>query len=407
MVVATPATSSVRNSARHAPGPTLTGGARVDVCIVGAGLAGMIAAYLLARDRHSVMVIDEGPIGGVHAAFEAAHLASVVEKAYADLERAHGEQGARVAAQSHAAAIDAIESIIRRERIACEFERLDGYFFPAERARDTPEDELAAARRAGVEGVELLRAAPVDGMRWGRCLRYPGQAQFHPLKFLAGLARAITREGGRIHCGVRVKSIIPGRPATIVTSAGHRIEAAAIVTPNAPRADGGVALEAPRIAHVIGLRVARGSIPRAVYWEASEPGRFVRLRSHGIGAGEVLLVGGEDPPGDDDHTAHRYKVLEDWARRRFPRAGEVVQRFTGHAMTTPDVFAFVSHGQADSQSLYVATGDWGTAMTRGAIAGMLIKEFVEGADTPCADLYLPAASYVRQRIEVPTARARP
>ena len=396
MIVASRTASTPRAAARDSLVPTLTGGARVDVCIVGAGLAGMIAAYLLARDRRSVMVIDEGPIGGVHAAFEAAHLASVVEKPYAELERAHGAQGARVAAQSHAAAIDALESIVRRERIACEFERLDGYFFPAESSRAAAEEELAAARRAGVVGVELLRAAPIEGARWGQCLRYPGQAQFHPLKFLAGLAGSIMREGGRIHCGVRVRSIVPGRPATIVTSAGHRIEAGAIVTPNAPRTDGGVNAPVPRIAHVIGLRVARGSVPRAVYWEASDPARCVRLRSHGIGAGEVLLVGGEDPPGDDDHTAYRYSALEDWARRRFPRAGEVVQRFTGHAMATPDVFAFASQDESDSQSLYVATGDWGTAMTRGAIAGMLIKEFVEGAATPCADLYLPAASYVRQ-----------
>ena len=405
MVVATRSTSSSQGFSREALGPTLTGGARVDVCIVGAGLAGMIAAYLLARDRRSVMVVDDGPIGGVHAAFEAAQLASVVEKPYAELERAHGAAGARVAAQSHAAAIDAIESIIRRERIACEFERLDGYFFPGETTRGAIDEEYAAARRAGVEGVELLRAAPIEGVRWGACLRYPGQAQFHPLKFLAGLARAITREGGRIHCGVRVKSIVPGRPATIVTSMGHRIEAAAIVTPHAPRPEGGIAMQAPRIAHVIGVRVARGSVPRAVYWEASDAARCVRLRSHGVGAGEVLLVGGEDPPGDEDHTAYRYKELEDWTRRRFPRAGEVVQRFTGHAMATPDVFAFVSQDESDSQSLYVATGEWGTAMTRGAIAGMLIKEFVEGAATPCADLYLPAASYVRQRVDTAPLRA--
>jgi len=397
MIVATRSLSSPRNLGRDAPGPTLLGGARVDVCIVGAGLAGMIAAYLLARDRHGVMVIDEGPIGGVHAAFEASHLASLAEKPYGELERAHGAHGARVAAQSHAAAIDAIEAIVRRERIACDFERLDGYFFPGENATlAAAEEEFAAARRAHVDGVELLRAAPIDGVRWGPCLRYPGQAQFHPHKFLAGLARAITRDGGRIHCGVRVKSIVPGRPAAIVTSAGHRIEADAIVTPNTPRADGALAaVAAPRIAHVIGLRVARGSVPRAVYWESSASPHCVRLRSHGTGAGEVLLVGGADRQGGG---AERHRELEDWARRRFPRAGEIVQRFTGHAMETPDVFAFASQDESDSESLYVASGDWGTAMTRGAIAGMLIKEFVEGAGTSCADLYLPTASYVREPV---------
>jgi glycine/D-amino acid oxidase-like deaminating enzyme len=122
----------------------------------------------------------------------------------------------------------------------------------------------------------------------------------------------------------------------------------------------------------------------------------VRLRSHGSGAGEVLLVGGEDPAGDDDHTAFRYLELEQWARQRFPQAGEVVQRFTGQALPTLDVFAFASHGECDSESVYIATREWGTPMTRGAIAGLVVKDFVNGADMPWAELYMPAASYTRQ-----------
>ena len=250
---------------------------------------------------------------------------------------------------------------------------------------------LEAARRAGVE-AELLDAAPIDGARWGPCVRYPGQAHFHPTRFLAGLARAIARDGGRIHCGVRCKAIESGRPLTVVTSAGHRIEASTLVTTQ-PVANGGTVAgrPAPRMAHVVGLRVPRGSVPRALYWEAADPARWVRLRSQGTGAGEVLLVGGEDPVGDDDHTAYRYLGLEEWARSRFPFAGEVVQRFTGQLIQTPDVFALSTRGECDSESVYVPTGDWGTAMTRGTIAGMVIRDFADGADMPWADLYMPQA----------------
>ena len=372
--------------------PPLTGGARVDVCIVGAGLAGMIAAYLLARERRSVLVIDEGPIGGVQGGFEAAHLATVIEKPYAAIEARAGAGAARLAAQRYAAAIDALEAIALREHIGCEFERLDGYLVAgAQDAPDAIERELEAARRAGVE-AELLDAAPIDGARWGPCVRYPGQAHFHPTRFLAGLARAIARDGGRIHCGVRCKAIESGRPLTVVTSAGHRIEASTLVTTQ-PVANGGTVAgrPAPRMAHVVGLRVPRGSVPRALYWEAADPARWVRLRSQGTGAGEVLLVGGEDPVGDDDHTAYRYLGLEEWARSRFPFAGEVVQRFTGQLIQTPDVFALSTRGECDSESVYVPTGDWGTAMTRGTIAGMVIRDFADGADMPWADLYMPQA----------------
>jgi glycine/D-amino acid oxidase-like deaminating enzyme len=394
MIVASRA-PSLRKPSSESALPALAGGARVDVCIVGAGLAGMIAAYLLARERRSVMVLDEGPVGGLQGGFEAAHLASVIEKPYAAIEARQGTAGARVAAQSYAAAIDALEAIALREHVACEFERLDGYLIAS--PADPPgfiERELEAARRAGVAGVEILASAPVDGAAWGRCVRYPGQAHFHPTRFLNGLARAIQRDGGRIHCGVRVRAIEPGKPVAVVTSAGHRIEADIVVTSHAVRAGGRVqSPTAPRMAHMVGLRVPRGSVPCALYWESSNPARWVRLRSHGTGAGEVLLVGAEDPPGDDDHTAYRYLALEEWARGRFPQAGEVMQRFTGQIVQTPDLFALSSRAERDSQSVYVAMGDWGTAMTRGTIAGLVIRDFVDGAEMPWADLYVPEACY--------------
>jgi len=392
MIVAS-RTAPSRFRAHDLLAPPLTGGARVDVCILGAGLAGMVAAYLLAREHRSVMVIDEGPIGGVQGGFEAAHLASVMERPYAWMEARHGAAGARVAAQSYAAAIDALEAIALREHIACEFERLDGYLVAS--AGDPPgalRRELAAARRAGVSGAEILESAPVAGGSWGPCVRYPGQAHFHPTRFLAGVARAIVREGGRIHCGVRCRSIDPGKPIAITTGSGHRIEADTLVTSHPVHGGPGNGLRpAPRMAHVLGLRVPRGSVPRGLYWESSDPARWVRLRSQGTGAGEVLLVGGEDPAGDDDHTAYRYLALEEWARARFPAAGEVVQRFTGQVLQSSDVFALACRGECDSESVYVPSGEWGTAMTRGTIAGLVIKDFADGAELPWADLYVPAA----------------
>ena len=396
MIVATD-TRTLRRPAAPASVHPLSGGARVDVCIVGAGLAGMIAAYLLSRTGRRVMVIDEGPIGGLQGGFEAAHLASVIEKPYAAIEARQGRSAARVAAQASAAAIDALEAIAVRERIACDFERVDGYLVAcASDPSGTAEREFEAARRAGVAGVEILDAPPIDGAGWGACVRYPGQAHFHPAKFLAGLARAIQQNGGRIHCGVRCKSIEPGKPVLIVTGGGHRIEADTLVGSRPLRHDGAfLAPPEPRMAHMLGIRIPRGSVPHALYWESGEAARWGRLRTHGSGAGEVLLVAAEDPPGDDDHTAYRYLALEEWARVRFPCAGEVVQRFTGQIVQTPDVFALAARGECDSQSVYVATSDWGTALTRGTIAGLVIKDFVEGVETmPWADLYVPEACYV-------------
>ena len=65
---------------------------------------------------------------------------------------------ARLAAESHTAAIDFIERVSREEGINCDFERLDGYLFaPPGSSRRTLDEELRAAQRAGLEGCHARR----------------------------------------------------------------------------------------------------------------------------------------------------------------------------------------------------------------------------------------------------------
>ncbi|MEO8488054.1 MAG: FAD-binding oxidoreductase, partial [Betaproteobacteria bacterium] len=160
-----------------------------DVVVVGAGIAGLTTAYLLACDGRSVVVLDDGSIGGGQTKRTTAHLASALDDRFTRLEHLHGTEGARLAWQSHVAAIDRIEAIVRAEQIECGFERLDGFLCRGE-GEDlvTLEREFDATQRAGYATVELLEHAPIAGLE-GPCLRFPDQAQFHPLRYLAGLAR--------------------------------------------------------------------------------------------------------------------------------------------------------------------------------------------------------------------------
>ena len=154
-----------------------------DVCIVGAGLAGITTAYLLAKQGKSVVVLDDGAIGGGQTQRTTAHLSNALDHRYLEIERLHGPEGAKLAAGSHTLAIDRIESIIGEEQIACDFVRLDGYLFlPPGEAPDLLDRELAAAHRAGLSGVERLPHAPLLPFATGPCLRFPRQAQFDPLK---------------------------------------------------------------------------------------------------------------------------------------------------------------------------------------------------------------------------------
>src|SRR6476469_7141683 len=102
---------------------------RTDVCIVGAGIAGMTTAYLLAREGRTVVVLDDGAIGGGMTGRTTAHLTNAFDDRYVEMERLHGAEGSRLIADSHTAAIDKIEEIVTREGLDCGFERLDGFLF--------------------------------------------------------------------------------------------------------------------------------------------------------------------------------------------------------------------------------------------------------------------------------------
>src|SRR5256714_8066031 len=197
---------------------TLSKDISTNVCIIGAGIAGMTTAYLLAREGKSVIVVDDGPIGGGMTARTTAHLTNALDDRFYELERLFGEEGSRLAGESHTAAIDRVEAIVGEERIDCEFERLDGYLFlPANGKLQVLEDELPAAQRAGLTAVRRLERAPLEAFDTGPCLHFPRQAQFHPLKYLAGLARAITRDGGRIYTHTHATKIEGGASARVET----------------------------------------------------------------------------------------------------------------------------------------------------------------------------------------------
>src|SRR5215210_6607176 len=186
------ATSSVWMEGSSLPSrPALSKDIAADVCVVGAGIAGLTTAYLLAAEGRSVVVLDDGPIAGGETARTTAHLVNALDDRYYELERLHGERGARLAAESHTAAIDQIEEIVEREGIDCDFERLDGYLCvgPGQSTEQLGE-ELRAAHRAGLNEVKYVERLPYEGYDFGAALHFPYQGQFHILKYMDGLARA-------------------------------------------------------------------------------------------------------------------------------------------------------------------------------------------------------------------------
>jgi glycine/D-amino acid oxidase-like deaminating enzyme/nitrite reductase/ring-hydroxylating ferredoxin subunit len=381
----------------------LEANARADVCIVGAGVAGLSTAYVLASEGRSVIVLDDGSIGAGMTARTTAHLSNALDNRYFQIERTHGTHGARFAAQSHTSAIDWIETIATQERIVCEFERLDGYLFtPSGASSEVIDLELAATRRAGLRGVEALARAPLAPFPTGRCLRFPRQAQVHPLKYLTGLAAAFERHGGRIHTGTRVVGVEDGASVRVLASRGYAVTAdAAVIATNTPINDR-IAIhtkQAPYSTYAIAARVPAASVARALYWDTEDPYHYVRL-AHADDAGhELLIAGGEDhKSGQADDGPERLQRLEAWTRERFPMIDKIEFRWSGQVLETADGVAFIGRNPGD-ENVYVATGDSGMGMTHGTIAGLVIRDLILGRESPWAKLYDPSRGMLRTPVE--------
>ncbi len=375
--------------------PPLTGETEADVCVVGAGIAGMTTAYLLAKAGKRVVVLDDNAVGGGETGQTTAHLASAFDDYYQTLEQIHGEEGARLVHDSHQAAIERIGEIAAAEGIDCDYERLDGYFFLApDETRDFLIREAEAARRAGHADVELLERIPGLPFESGPALRFPRQGQFHPLKYLEGLIGAIERLGGRIHTGSHVLEIRGGsRPEA--RGEGFAVRAGAVVVcTNSPISDRFTmhTKQAPYRTFVIGARVPKGAVARGLYWDTLEHYHYVRLAPiDGDAEHEMLIVGGEDhKTGHADDADERYAKLEAWTRERFP-IGAVELRWSGQVMEPMDYVGFIGRDPGSGmENVYLATGDSGQGMTHGTIAGMLIADLVTGVPNAWERVYDPA-----------------
>jgi glycine/D-amino acid oxidase-like deaminating enzyme/nitrite reductase/ring-hydroxylating ferredoxin subunit len=346
------------------------------------------------------VVVDDGPLVSGETQRTTAHLCTALDDRYFELERLHGVEGAQLAAASHAAAIDEIERIVAEEKIDCDFERLDGYLFSA--PGEFPgllERELAAAHRVGLTDVRMVARSPLVSFDTGPALCFPRQAQFHPLKYLAALARAIIRDGGRIYTRTHATKIAGGDPARIETQDGPVLTAEAVVVATNTPVNDLLVMHTKQSAYrtfAIGAVVPAGSVSKGLYWDTLNPYHYIRLQALPAGPaspspGDLLIVGGEDhKTGQADDAETRYARLAQWARTRFPMMTGITYRWSGQVMASIDGLAFIGRNPLDDENVYIATGDSGNGMTYGTIAGLLLTDLIQGRDNAWESLYLPS-----------------
>ena len=382
------------------PLPSLTPGDEVDVCVIGAGIAGLTTAYELVRAGRRVLVLDDGPLAGGETARTTAHLATSFDDGYHEVETMHGAEVARLLAESFRAGVDAIERIVLEEKIECGFVRLDGWWVPStEGAKEQIEAEFGAARRAGITDLELVENHPLAGKFAGSALRFPQQAQFHVLRYMAGLAEAVRRGGGSIVTGAHVETVDDASEeagsCTVHLDDGRTLRASqVVVATNSPIIDR-VAMHTKQAAYrsyVIAARVAAGAVPPGLFWDTDNPYHYVRLLNGPLaapGESDVLIVGGEDhKTGQSDDENAAFDRLEAWTRSRFPIDG-IEARWSGQVLQPVDYIAYIGRNPG-SRKLWIVTGDSGDGMIHGTIAGLLLPTLMNGRQHRWEAMFSPS-----------------
>lgn len=377
----------------HAPPlPDLT----TDVCVVGAGIAGLTCAYLLAKGGRSVIVVDAGEIGSGQTERTSAHLSSIIDDRFHEIERLLGADAAKLAHASHAAAIDQIEAIVKAESIDCDFARVDAYL--AFDSVDERRKEFDAAKRAGV--TDLEEVATVPAMNATLAIRFGNQAVFHPMKYLVALAQKLESMGVQIYTGKRVNDVKGADPKKqtpcIITFEDDTTMKAGrtIVATNAPAPindwAGVYTKQASYRTYLVGIAVERGSIPDALWWDNLDPYHYVRVTQDEDHVRDVLLVGGEDHKvGQAGASPERFEALAAWAKDRFGVNGEVVCRWSGQVQESADGIAFIGKAPTSGENVFVITGDSGMGLTHGTLGAMLISDLIAGKENPWTKLYDP------------------
>jgi glycine/D-amino acid oxidase-like deaminating enzyme/nitrite reductase/ring-hydroxylating ferredoxin subunit len=366
--------------------PRLSENLRADVAVLGAGTVGLTAAVALAEEGADVVLVEGRRIGAGATGYTTAKLSSLHGLTYAELLAKHGEGLARLYGQANEAGIGRVAKVVARHRIACELRIKPNVTYtesPDEVAQVA--EEADAAERLGLPASyadHLDLPYPIAAAVW-----FADQAEFHPVKYLEGLAGAFEGAGGRLFERSMAVSVDEGSPCTVRTRDGAAVTADhVIVATHVPFLDRGLffARQHPERSYVVASRID-GDAPTGMYLSTESPAHSIRV--HRLADGRRwLLVGGESHKTGQADAGERYRRLRDWSAERFD-AGPVEYHWATHDHVPVDKVPFVGPLHPFTERVLIATGfrKWGLAM--GATAADQLVDQVQGRESPWVELF--------------------
>ncbi len=365
-----------KNTAALPSFPGLEGSLKTDVLIVGGGLTGLLCAYLLQQAGADCALIEADTICSGVSGNTSAKLTSQHGLIYDRLRRRYGLQAACAYYLANEAALQQYRQLC--QAIACDYETKDAYVYAAQQALPL-EQELRTLEQMGCP-AGFVRALPLPFPIAG-AIRFPEQAQFHPLKFAAGLS-----QGLQIYEHTRARSYAPG---LVQTDRGSiHAEQIILATHFPPVNKHG--LYFLKLYQNRSYVLALTPVPELDGMYLEHTGAL-SLRSHG----SYLLLGGgahrTGKPGDG------WAPLEALARRYFPDATPAF-RWAAQDCMPLDGLPYIGRYSSRTEALYTATGFGKWGMSSAMVSAMLLCDLVQGRKNPYAELFSPSRSMLHPQL---------
>jgi glycine/D-amino acid oxidase-like deaminating enzyme/nitrite reductase/ring-hydroxylating ferredoxin subunit len=397
--------------------PSIGRDVTVDVAVVGGGITGVTAAYLLKEAGATVALVERSRIGGVDTGHTSAHLTSVTDLRLHRMRSKFNDSVAKAVWDAGAAAIDQIHSLVTAEQIACDFKWVPGYLHspvrrpPASVLGDLDKEAKAAAQ-LGIQAERLPRV-PLFGTPG---IRFPHQAVFHPLKYLAALVRTIPGKGSHVFEHSPVDEVLE-RPLA-VKAGERRVRCRYLVFATHNPLMGNTPMVSALFfqtklslytSYALSAELPRGRFEPGLWWDTGDPYHYLRIEGR---TGRAFAVyGGEDhKTGQVSNTRTRFIRLEQRFRALFPRA-RIDHRWSGQVIETNDGLPFI--GETASRQ-FVATGFSGNGMTLGTLGAMMAVDAMLKRKNPWSEVFATDRKkvfggtwdYLRENADYPYYMAR-